>query len=307
MLNYRHLYYFWMVAKEGGFSRAAERLDMAIQTISAQVRELERNLGHQLLKPAGRGVALTDAGQAAFARAEEIFQIGQGLAQEVRTAATKPVIRLSVGLSDGISKLAAHALLGPVLDTPDLRLTCHEGEFEELLGELAQHHLDLVLAGQGAPANPNLRLTSDRLVSSPVDWYGPSRLLRRADVQAFPQSLERLPVLLPTGHSVLRQTLDRWFREQGIHPNVVGEFEDSALMSVFAARGLGVFRSAGWAATISACCAACGRWRRDAVHEEIHAIRNRRGQNHPLVRRILEQAKTSVFLNVCHIVAGFQK
>ena len=146
-----------------------------------------------------------------------------------------------------------------MLDTPDLRLTCHEGEFEELLGELAQHHLDLVLAGQGAPANPNLRLTSDRLVSSPVDWYGPSRLLRRADVQAFPQSLERLPVLLPTGHSVLRQTLDRWFREQGIHPNVVGEFEDSALMSVFAARGLGVFRSAGWAATISACCAACGR------------------------------------------------
>ena len=123
-----------------------------------------------------------------------------------------------------------------MLDTPDLRLTCHEGEFEELLGELAQHHLDLVLAGQGAPANPNLRLTSDRLVSSPVDWYGPSRLLRRADVQAFPQSLERLPVLLPTGHSVLRQTLDRWFREQGIHPNVVGEFEDSALMSVFRAR-----------------------------------------------------------------------
>ena len=114
----------------------------------------------------------------------------------MRTAATKPVIRLSVGLSDGISKLA-HALLGPVLDTPDLRLTCHEGEFEELLGELAQHHLDLVLAGQGAPANPNLRLTSDRLVSSPVDWYGPSRLLRRADVQAFPQSLERLPVLPP--------------------------------------------------------------------------------------------------------------
>ena len=126
-----------------------------------------------------------------------------------------------------------------MLDTPDLRLTCHEGEFEELLGELAQHHLDLVLAGQGAPANPNLRLTSDRLVSSPVDWYGPSRLLRRADVQAFPQSLERLPVLLPTGHSVLRQTLDRWFREQGIHPNVVGEFEDSALMSVFAARAPG--------------------------------------------------------------------
>ena len=190
-----------------------------------------------------------------------------------------------------------------MLDTPDLRLTCHEGEFEELLGELAQHHLDLVLAGQGAPANPNLRLTSDRLVSSPVDWYGPSRLLRRADVQAFPQSLERLPVLLPTGHSVLRQTLDRWFREQGIHPNVVGEFEDSALMSVFAARPGRVPLSRLGGDDIG-CCAACAR---DAVHEEIHAIRNRRGQNHPLVRRILEQAKTSVFLMFVTLSLVFQK
>ncbi len=292
MLNYRHLYYFWIVAKEGGFARAAEHLDMAIQTISAQVRELEKNLGHQLLKPAGRGVALTDAGQAAFASAEKIFQIGQTLPQEVRTAATKPSIRLAVGLSDGISKLAAHALLGPVLDTPDLYLTCHEGEFDELLGELAMHHLDLVLAGQGAPANPNLRLSSDRLISSPVDWYGPTKLLRKLDSQDFPHSLERLPVLLPTGHSVLRLTLDRWFEEQGVRPNVVGEFEDSALMSVFAARGLGVFpisRLGGDDIGLLRGLRLLARC--DSVQEEIYAIRNRRGQHHPLVQQILAAAR----------------
>ena len=114
MLNYRHLYYFWVVTKQGGFARAAERLDMAVQTISAQVRELEKSLGHQLLKPAGRGVALTEAGQAAFARAEEIFQLGQLLPDEVREAASGRVARLAVGMSDGISKLAAHALLEDV-------------------------------------------------------------------------------------------------------------------------------------------------------------------------------------------------
>ena len=125
--------------------------------------------------------------------------------QEVRAAATKPVIRLSVGLSDGISKLAAHALLGPVLDTPDLRLTCHEGEVEELLGRTGPASpWTWCWPGQGAPANPNLRLTSDRLVSSPVDWYGPARLVRKSDTLDFPRCLERLPVLLPTGHSVLR-------------------------------------------------------------------------------------------------------
>ena len=292
MFNYRHLYYFWMVAKEGGFSRAAARLDMAIQTVSAQVRELEKSLGHQLLKPVGRGVGLTEAGEAAFAKAEEIFQIGQTLPQAVAAAGTKRVVKLAVGLSDGISKLAAHALLGPVLATPDLRLVCHEGEFDQLLAEVALHHLDLVLAGQGAPANPSLRLTSDRVVSSPVDWYGPAHLVNPADVADFPQSLQRLPVLLPTGHSVLRKTLDRWFQDQGLQPVVVGEFEDSALMSVFAARGLGVFPVSRLGADgVGLMHGLRQLGRCEDVREEIHAIRNRRGQQHPLVQQVLASVR----------------
>jgi LysR family transcriptional activator of nhaA len=288
MLNYRHLYYFWVVTKEGGFTRAAERLDMAVQTISAQVRELEKALGHQLLKPAGRSVALTDAGQAAFARAEEIFQLGQLIPDEVREAASGKVARLAVGLCDGISKLAAHALLSPVLATPTLRLLCHEGEFEQLLAELALHHLDLVLAGQPAPHNPNLRLMSERLVESPVDWYGPSALVHKTAVAGFPQSLARLPVLLPTGHSALRPRLDRWFDAQGLRPQIVGEFEDSALLAVFAARGLGVFP----VSRFGAADVALMRGLRllgpcDGVLEDIHAIRSRRGQHHPLVLQVM--------------------
>jgi LysR family transcriptional regulator, transcriptional activator of nhaA len=288
MLNYRHLYYFWMVAKEGGFARAAERLDMAIQTISAQVRELEKALGHQLLKPAGRGVSLTESGEVAFAKAEAIFQIGQTLPQAVHAAGSRPVVKLAVGLSDGISKLAAHALLAPILQTPNLRLVCHEGGTDQLMAELALHHLDMVLACQGAPVNPNLRLTSDRLVSSPVDWYGPAPWTHAADVDQFPQSLGRLPVLLPTGHSVLRDTLERWFQEQGLQPRVVGEFEDSALMSVFAARGLGVFPVSRLGADdVSLMRGLRLLGRSEEVHEDIYAIRNRRGLQHPLVQQVL--------------------
>ena len=292
MLNYRHLYYFWVVTKEGGFARAAERLDMAIQTISAQVRELEKALGHQLLKPAGRSVALTEAGQAAFARAEEIFQLGQLIPEEVREAASGKVARMAVGLSDGISKLAAHALLSPILATPTLRLVCHEGEFEQLLAELALHHLDLVLAGQPAPHNPNLRLTSERLVESPVDWYGPSTLVHKAAVAGFPQSLASLPMLLPTGHSALRPRLDRWFDARGLRPHIVGEFEDSALLAVFAARGLGVFP----VSRLGAADVALMRGLRllgpcEGVLEEIHAIRSRRGQHHPLVLQVVAAAR----------------
>jgi LysR family transcriptional activator of nhaA len=291
-LNYRHLHYFWVVAKEGGFARAAERLGMAVQTVSAQVRELEKALGHQLLKPQARGFALTEAGEAAFVRAEEIFRIGQGLPADVRDAAAGRTNRLAVGLSDGISKLAAHALLGPVLDTPDLRLVCHEGEFQELQVELAMHHLDLVLAGQPAPPNPALRLSSERLASSPVDWYGPTALVTPARAARFPQVLAELPLLLPTGHSALRSALDRWFEHRQLRPRVAGEFEDSALMAVFAARGLGVFPVSSLGVADVMLLRGLRRLGRcDDLFEEVHAIRSRRGLHHPLAMRVMEAAR----------------
>jgi len=121
-----------------------------------------------------------------LARAGGIFRLGQGIPDGVREAASGKVARLAVGLSDGISKLAAHALLEPVLSTPKLRLVCHEGEFEQLLSELALHHLDLVLAGQAAPRNPNLRLSSERIADSPVDWHGPAGLVGKNERRRSP-------------------------------------------------------------------------------------------------------------------------
>jgi len=292
VLNYRHLYYFWIVTKEGGFSRAADRLDMAVQTISAQVRELERSFGHQLLKPAGRGVALTEAGKAAFSRAEEIFQLGQRLPEEVKQASSAKVTRLKVGFSDGISKLAAHALLAPVLQMPDLRLVCHEGELDELMGELALHQLDLVLSCRPAPYNPNLRLISQRLSDAAVIWFGPSKMVGSAERARFPQSLDALPVLLPTAHSAFRDTLDRWFDTHGLKPNVVGEFEDSALLAVFASGGMGVFP----VSTLGAAPAKLMRglrWLGSSadLREEIYLLRSRRGLEHPAALRIVDAAQ----------------
>jgi LysR family transcriptional activator of nhaA len=293
MLNYRHLHYFWVVVKEGGFARAAERLGMAVQTISAQVRELEKDMGHQLLKPAGRGVAMTEAGQAAFLRAEEIFRIGRLIPDEVSQAATAKVARLAIGLSDGISKLAAHAILEPILETPLLRLLCHEGEYEQLLSELALHRLDLVLAGQPAPYNANLRLTSERVAALSVDWYAPLSLAQSVPRNDFPDCLAELPVLLPTGHSALRSKLDTWLEHEGIWPRIAGEFEDSALMAIFAARGLGVF-PVGELRTGDFSILQGLHWigRSEGVKEEIFAIQSRRGQHHPLATQVMSAART---------------
>ena len=243
--NYRHLYYFWVVAKEGGMARAAERLGMAVQTVSTQVRELERALGHTLLSPAGRGLRLTDAGLATLHQAEQIFQLGDALPAAIRDAVGAPTVRLTVGISDGLPKLAVRRLMQPVMQAPRLRLLCHEDRFEDLLGDLALHRLDVVLADRTAPANPNLKLYSHALGSSALAWYAAPQLLALA-LQDFPASLATVPVLLPTAQAAVRGRLDQWFERIGIKPNVVGEFEDSALLKTFGSAGMGVFPAAAW-------------------------------------------------------------
>jgi len=298
--SYRHLYYFWVVAKAGGMSRAAEQLGMAVQTISTQVRELEQSLGCALLKPAGRGVALTEAGVAAMHQAEQIFALGESLPDTVRAAADSAGVRLAVGIPDGLTKLAVYRLLAPILDEPGLRLLCHDGEFEDILGELALHKLDLVISDRPPPPNPSLRLYGHPLGTSPIAWYAAPALADRLPAGRGAQGRERraealraalangeLPLLLPTGHGALRARLDHWFERQGLRPRVAGEFEDSALLKTFGAAGMGLFPAATMVEKdlvqrygvqrVGDC---------EGVEEQFFAITPQKKIGHPLVRRV---------------------
>ena len=286
--NYKHLYYFWVVAKEGGISRAAEKLDMAVQTVSAQVRELERSLGYALLKPAGRGLVLTDAGKAALQQADQIFQLGEALPARVRDAVSAPSVRLAVGICDGLAKLVVHRLLQPVIAEPHLRLLCHEGELEDLLGDLALHRLDVVLSDRPAPVNPNIKLYSHPLGVSPIAWYGVPAFSVAAG-RDFPKSLADVPMLLPTAHTAVRARLDLWFEQHAIQPRVVGEFEDSALLKTFGASGMGVFPAAHWAhedleAHYDVQCLGLS----EGVSQHFYAIGTEKKVHHPLVQRLLQ-------------------
>jgi LysR family transcriptional activator of nhaA len=286
--NYKHLYYFWVVAKEGGISRAAEKLDMAVQTVSAQVRELERSLGYALLKPAGRGLVLTDAGQAAMRQADHIFQLGEELPARVRDAVSAPSVRLAVGICDGLPKLVVRRLIQPALAEPNLRLLCHEGNLDDLLGDLALHRLDVVLSDRPAPANPNIKLYSHNLGSSTIGWYGTLAMVEAAKSE-FPLSLGDVPVLLPTAHTAVRDRLDQWFEQRAIRPRVVGEFADSALLKTFGASGMGVFPAAEWVhEDLLAHYPVQRLGHCDGVSEHFFAIGTEKKVQHPLVQRLLQ-------------------
>jgi len=287
--NYRHLYYFWVVAKEGSMSKAAERLDMAIQTISAQVHELEKSLGYLLFKPAGRGIALTESGFAALEIADQIFSIGEKLPEAVRDAAKSPKTKIIVGVSDGLPKLVTRQLLEPILKHKDAQLIAHEGKFEDLLADLALHRLDIVLADRPAPNNKNLNVYSEELTRTSMAWYSPKQFVKKAK-KDFPHCLNELPILIPTPHSTVRLLIDQWFSKHGITPNIVGEFEDSALLKTFAASGLGVFPAGKliekdlketYGMELLGDC--------DDIYEYFYAIRSEKKIQHPLVQAIIKQ------------------
>jgi LysR family transcriptional activator of nhaA len=286
--NYKHLYYFWVVAKEGGITRAADKLDIAVQTVSAQVRELERSLGYALFKPAGRGLVLTDAGLAAMQQADQIFQLGEELPALVRDAVSAPTVRLAVGICDGLPKLVVHRIMQPVIEEPNLRLMCHEGDLEDLLGDLALHRLDVVLSDRPAPVNPNIKLYSHSLGSSAVGWYGAPALVRAAS-KDYPHSLAQVPLLMPTAQTAVRARLDQWFEQRNIRPRIVGEFEDSALLKTFGANGMGVFPSAEWVHEDLLTHYAVKRLGHcEGVSENFYAIGTEKKVQHPLVLRLLQ-------------------
>lgn len=283
-LNYKHLHYFWVVAQEGSITRAAERLGVAVQTISGQLSLLERQLGKALFNSQGRGLVLSEAGRAALGYADQIFQLGEALVDAVQSSDSESTLRLRAGISDGIPKLLAYGLLSKVTEMPgDVRLICDEGEFEDLLADLALHRLDVVLTDRPAPVGGNLKVFSSRLGDFETGLFASAKWFERYD-PGFPASLSGAPLLLPTRHNALRGRIDRWLESSGIQPKIVGEFEDSALLNTFGRGGLGIFPAPlALAEQVASQLDAQALGAMSGVSEQIYAISNERRIRHPAI------------------------
>ncbi|MCW8141007.1 MAG: transcriptional activator NhaR [Planctomycetota bacterium] len=239
-LNYHHLLYFWVVAREGSIARASEVLMLAPPTISSQIKDLELTLGEQLFTRSGRRLVLTDVGKLVYRYADEIFTVGRELLDTLKGRPTGRPLRFVVGIADVVPKLIAHRLLRTTLSLDNVRLICRENTSDVLLAELAVHGLDLVLSDSPIGAGVKVRAFSHLLGESGVSICAAPRLassLRRR----FPRSLDGAPFLLPTEGAALRRSLEQWFDREEIRPRVVGEFDDSALLAVFGQAGEGAF------------------------------------------------------------------
>lgn len=295
-VNYHHLRYFWMVAKEGGLVPAAKALRLSHPTLSAQIHTLEEQLGEKLFVKVGRRLVLTEVGRVVFRYAEEIFALGGEMLDALRGRFSGQALRLEVGISDAVPKLVVRKLLQPALTLPEpVRLICREASYDELLAELAQHALDLVISDAPVPPGSQVRVFNHLLGECGVALFATPALVReyRRD---FPASLEGAPMLLPLESSPLRRALNQWFERHQIKPRVVAEFEDSALLKVFGADGVGLFPApAAVAAEVIAQYRVQQLGPMEGVKERFYAVTAERRLKHPAAVAISQAARHDVF------------
>lgn len=295
-LNYHHLYYFWTVAREGSISAASRKLRLAQPTVSAQIKELENSLGTALFSRRGSRLALTDTGSHVYRYAREIFTLGRELQESLVGEAERQRTRLVVGVADVLPKLIAARLLEPALTAnPLLHLTCLEDRHDRLLAQLALYELDAVLTDTQLGPDATVRGFSHLLGECGVSLFAaPSQAARLR--KHFPRSLDGADVLLPIEHTSLRHALTTWFDAHDLHPNIRGEFQDSALLTAFGQAGRGLFAAPSviedeiLAKHDVALVARLGD-----VRERFYVITVERKLAHPALRTITEAARDELF------------
>lgn len=295
-LNFKHLRYFWMVAKSGSIARASEQLHLTPQSISGQLGELESALGVALFRRVGRGLELTETGQRMLGYAEQIFALGDELLESIRDDAHAHGMPFRVGIADSVPKMVAYRLVEPSLrfDEP-IRLICREGRLTSLLADLAIHRLDMVIADRSMPDNLNVRGYDHFLGESGVSIFAAQALVDQAS-RPFPQLLDGAPFLLPGVDVALQPRLMRWFEAERLRPRIVGEFDDSALLKAFGQAGAGFFVApTAIESYIVNQHEVTVVGRIDSVREQIFAITNERKLTHPIVAAICRFAQHDIF------------
>lgn len=295
-LNYHHLLYFWVIAREGSIKQARDVLSLSQPALSAQLRALEDAIGEKLFSRVGRKLVLTDVGKVVYRYADEIFSLGRELTNTLKGHGTQRPIRLVVGIAEVVPKMVAYKLLKAAYKQFEhMRIVCWEGRLERLLGELALHTLDIVLTDTPVPPIVSIEAHSHLLGESGVALFGPEQLASHYR-RKFPQSLDGAPFLLPTPNSMLRRGLDEWFRKRGVEPFIVGEFEDGATMQAFAQEGHGLFPGSSVVESeISRQYQVRKVGHVTGVKQRFYGITVERRLKHPAVLAISESAKEEVF------------
>ncbi|ATQ74217.1 transcriptional activator NhaR [Massilia violaceinigra] len=295
-LNFKHLRYFWMVAKTGSIAKAATQLHLTPQSISGQLSEFADTLGVELFRRVGRNLELTETGRRILSYAEDIFTTGDELLDLVRDKTFTTTITFRVGCADSVSKLIACRLVEPALKLGEpVKLICREGRLASLVADLAVHRLDLIIADRPMPSHLSVRGFNHLLGESGMTVFATAALAKELG-EGFPACLNGAPMLLPGEDFAIHQRVLQWLEKSQVHPRVVGEFDDSAMIKAFGQSGAGVFFAPTVIARqVSDQYRVVPLGRVDSLVEQVYAITTERRMSHPATLAISTMARNTLF------------
>jgi LysR family transcriptional activator of nhaA len=236
-LNFKHVFYFWRVAKLGHLTRAAQDLHTSQSALSTQIRQLEERLGSALFDREGRSLVLTDTGHLVFSYAQDIFGLGQEMLGRLE-GRTEGQTRLRVGSVATLSRNYQENWIRPLLQDTSVVLTLESGQLDGLLTRLLQHQLDVVLSNETAPSDANRPLHCRFLGSQAISLVGPARIWNSRRLRV-PEDLGGLDIALPGPRSALRAQFDAMCASAGVTPRLRAEVDDMAMLRLIA-------RDSGW-------------------------------------------------------------
>lgn len=282
-LNYNHLYYFWMVHKQGSVTKAAETLCLTPQTITGQIRTLEERLKGSLFKRVGRNLAPTELGELVFRYADKMFSLSYEMLDVLNYRKDESIL-FEVGIADALSKaLASRVLMSVIPATSSMHLACYESTHESLMTRLREHKLDMILSDCAGESLKYPEILSKKLGECGIAFFSAQEFK-----SGFPECLEERPLLIPSRRTSLGQQLYRWFDEKRLNVTILGEFDDAAMMKAFGYFRKGIF-------------VAPSIYQQDIlehnirllgetmeIKEEYHVMFAERMIQHPAVQRLLE-------------------
>ena len=289
-LNYNHLYYFWMVHKKGSVAKAAEALCLTPQTVTGQIRVLETRLKGSLFKRVGRTLEPTELGELVFRYADKMFSLSYEMLDLLNYQKDENIL-FEVGIADALSKaLASRVLLSVVPSDGSMHLACFEATHESLMTRLREHKLDMILSDCAGESLKYPEILSKKLGECGIAFFSAEKYDK-----PFPECLEQGKLLIPGKRTSLGQQLHHWFDENGLNINILGEFDDAAMMKAFGYFKQGIF-------------VAPSIYKQDILSHDMHLLGEttdikevyhvmfaERMIQHPAVKRLLETDFTDLF------------
>jgi LysR family transcriptional activator of nhaA len=237
--NYHHLYYFYVIAKEGSISKAARQLSLAQPTLSSQLKQFEEFLEVDLFTREKRRLALTQEGHLVLSYASMIFDLGLELKGRLKTLAEQVKLHIHIGVTPYVPKTIIDTLLNYILTTVvGTRFSVKEDRIEILTQDLADHLLDVILTDTPFAAKSTRGITNHLIGRIPIVFCANSSLAKKC--RRFPEDLNNLPLILPAAPTQIYTTVREYLDRNHVEPEIIGEIEDSEIVRRLVLRGYGV-------------------------------------------------------------------